>query len=339
MSTITTIAGGDKLKNSRSDINTNFSNLNTDKAEKSGQVFTGAISFSGTTHAGIKVNSLTTAQRDALTPANGMIIYNTTSNRLESYENGAWQATIESQYITLTYGETLAVNDAVYLKASDGFVYKADADASATADTFIGFAKDAGNLGVSGRIQIVGKVTGLTGLTTGSYYFISGTAGALSTSAGTIRVQAGLALSTTTLLIEIDKINVPIYKTGVSSRDTNTASGNQTIAHGLGRIPKGVRFKFSIVNPDATNLTQDGIGTYDGTNMTFQTIIVNTDGTNQAGTIVQNTTTVFTYTDNSGGFTGSYTATATFDATNITLAWVKTSSPTGTVYFVWEAFA
>ncbi len=33
---------------------------------------------------------LTTTQRDALTATNGMVIYNTTNNRIEAYENGSW---------------------------------------------------------------------------------------------------------------------------------------------------------------------------------------------------------------------------------------------------------
>ena len=33
---------------------------------------------------------ITTTQRDALTPVNGMIIYNTTTNAFNFYENGAW---------------------------------------------------------------------------------------------------------------------------------------------------------------------------------------------------------------------------------------------------------
>jgi len=51
---------------------------------------TGQLQFSGTTHSGIKLLSLTTAQRDALTPANGMIIYNSTDNQVQGYVNGAW---------------------------------------------------------------------------------------------------------------------------------------------------------------------------------------------------------------------------------------------------------
>ena len=41
----------------------------------------------------IKIGSFTTAERDALTGANGMMLYNSTTNQLESYENGAWGAT------------------------------------------------------------------------------------------------------------------------------------------------------------------------------------------------------------------------------------------------------
>ena len=49
----------------------------------------GALDVSSTTGAFI-VPRMTTAQRDALTPVNGMIIYNTTANQFNFYENGAW---------------------------------------------------------------------------------------------------------------------------------------------------------------------------------------------------------------------------------------------------------
>jgi len=39
----------------------------------------------------IRLPRITTTQRNALTPANGMIIYNTTSNQFEKYENGSWK--------------------------------------------------------------------------------------------------------------------------------------------------------------------------------------------------------------------------------------------------------
>ena len=36
------------------------------------------------------LGNMTTTERDALTAANGMIIYNTTLNKFQGYENGAW---------------------------------------------------------------------------------------------------------------------------------------------------------------------------------------------------------------------------------------------------------
>jgi hypothetical protein len=49
----------------------------------------GALDVSSTTGAFI-VPRMTTAQINALTPVNGMIIYNTTDNQFNFYENGAW---------------------------------------------------------------------------------------------------------------------------------------------------------------------------------------------------------------------------------------------------------
>lgn len=38
----------------------------------------------------LELPSLTTTQRDALSPSNGMMIYNSTTNQIEAYQNGAW---------------------------------------------------------------------------------------------------------------------------------------------------------------------------------------------------------------------------------------------------------
>lgn len=51
------------------------------------------IDFTGTTTGGLKVKSLTTVQRNAVAaPANGMIIYNSTTSELNQYIWGAWSA-------------------------------------------------------------------------------------------------------------------------------------------------------------------------------------------------------------------------------------------------------
>jgi len=71
-------------------INDNFDNLNDDKVEKSGSTLTGEQLWSQTDSFGLKLQSLTTVQRDLLIPANGHIIYNTTASEVEKYEGGTW---------------------------------------------------------------------------------------------------------------------------------------------------------------------------------------------------------------------------------------------------------
>ena len=44
----------------------------------------------------LKVQNLTTGERDALTAENGMIIYNTTTNKFQGYENGSWANLIQN---------------------------------------------------------------------------------------------------------------------------------------------------------------------------------------------------------------------------------------------------
>src|SRR3989344_5323615 len=51
----------------------------------------GLLSFSGTNHAGLKINNLTTAERDLLTPASGMTIFNTTVTKMQVYNGPSWK--------------------------------------------------------------------------------------------------------------------------------------------------------------------------------------------------------------------------------------------------------
>lgn len=48
------------------------------------------ITMTGGADSFIQFGSLTTAERDALTAANGMVIYNSTLDKFQGYENGAW---------------------------------------------------------------------------------------------------------------------------------------------------------------------------------------------------------------------------------------------------------
>jgi hypothetical protein len=82
-------AGSDPLTLAQSQVTSLTSDLAA-KLAVAGGTMTGQLNFSGTTHAGIKLLSLTTVQRDALTAANGMLIYNTTTATVQTYEAGAW---------------------------------------------------------------------------------------------------------------------------------------------------------------------------------------------------------------------------------------------------------
>ena len=60
------------------------------KLDETGGTFTGEVDFSGTTIAGLRVNNLTTAQRTALTPSNGQIVYDTDLGVMYQFIGGAW---------------------------------------------------------------------------------------------------------------------------------------------------------------------------------------------------------------------------------------------------------
>lgn len=67
---------------------------------------------SGTVGA-VRVHNLTTTQKNALTAANGMIVYDTTLNQMQCYINGAWSQCIQdlqSSDLTLTASDTLAIS-------------------------------------------------------------------------------------------------------------------------------------------------------------------------------------------------------------------------------------
>jgi hypothetical protein len=59
-------------------------------ALRGANTFTALQSFSGTDHAGLQLNNLTTTQRDALTGSAGMVIWNTTDGRMQLHNGTAW---------------------------------------------------------------------------------------------------------------------------------------------------------------------------------------------------------------------------------------------------------
>lgn len=101
-----------------------------------------------------------------------------------------------------TSGEAITAGDALYLKASDSRLYKTTTGANEGSYSFVGFAINTTLAAAATQYYTRpnGIVTGLSGLTAGSYYFLNGTAGQISVvPAATRSVRIGQALSTTTL--------------------------------------------------------------------------------------------------------------------------------------------
>lgn len=132
----------------------------------------------------------------------------------------------------------------------------------------------------------------------------------------------------------------PITSTvGVSSRASNTASGTETIAHGLGRTPKKVRMYGIISGANATGQLAVSHGTWVTGNTYGCSWVTGIETNAQPGTGNNSSTVIiFLATVASDGTTSSQSATVTVDGTNISLAWTKTTgSPSGTMYYNWEA--
>lgn len=106
------------------------------------------------------------------------------------------------------FGDTVTAGQAIYLSSGSGGKtpgkwYKADNanDYSSSTAKGVGFAPNAVLAGASDFARVSGRITGLSGLTTGVVYYASNTPGGLTSTPPTNAVILGVALSTTTLLI------------------------------------------------------------------------------------------------------------------------------------------
>ncbi len=135
-----------------------------------------------------------------------------TANKIPIADSsGKLDTWITGQIRNFTAGETIdasSVPQAVYLKESDGRVYKLNAtSAGEAAFAFVGFATVQSSVGAgdSIKVQTSGVVSGFSGLTVGGYYYGTNSAGTVSTTAGTISLQVGRAETSSTLFIQVGK--------------------------------------------------------------------------------------------------------------------------------------
>lgn len=123
-------------------------------------------------------------------------------------------------------------------------------------------------------------------------------------------------------------------KAGVTTRDLSTASGTQVIAHGLGKVPSRVIIKglfFYYNNYNYINIS-DGVYTPSG-NSCIYGAVKEQDSANVQG----NSNTYAIVLMPSIQSTVKQEGVITVDATNITITWTKTGSPTGTAQILWQA--
>lgn len=173
-----------------------------------------------------------------------------TVNYVLSVVNGG-TITFDKQVIdNQTAGENLTANDIIYFKESDQKWYKADADLTTTFDQLqIGIAQSTVLTGATVQVAISGPVSGFTGLTAGSKYYLSNTAGAITTTAGTYSVFIGWALSTTSLLFN------PVLKTLPTQKEKDALAGSTGIPSSTNKYV--TQDNTSSATTDQTQLTQN----------------------------------------------------------------------------------
>lgn len=136
-------------------------------------------------------------------------------------------------------------------------------------------------------------------------------------------------------------VAAPSFKTGNTTHDMSSTT-TTTIAHGLGTTPKGIRIYVNRSQGDigtGAEVMPLSIGAYDGSTQNCNYTRADSNGNRAASG--QDTSHIIHY-----GYGGDINAntdilqgTASVDATNITIAWSKSASPTGTGNIIWEAFA
>ena len=119
--------------------------------------------------------------------------------------------------ITVTAGEALVAGNIVYLSDGSGALtsgrwYLADADNTYASNTagLVGIATGTIASAGTGTVRIAGRMTGLSGLTTGEFYYASATAGGLTATPPTNQRFIGQADSTTTLVLHGDAGSVKL---------------------------------------------------------------------------------------------------------------------------------
>jgi hypothetical protein len=133
---------------------------------------------------------------------------------------------------------------------------------------------------------------------------------------------------------------VTTFKTGSTTHDM-TSTTTTTIAHGLGTIPKLVTFHVgtSLASAAALQAVAYSYGAYDGVTQNSNYVAGSTNGSTIATGQDTSNAIHYAYGGTAGANSDRLVGAVTVDATNITITWTKTGSPTGTGNIIWTAQA
>lgn len=151
------------------------------------------------------------------------------------------------------------------------------------------------------------------------------------TLAGTASGATGAKLVVTPAKLQT---RLAVIRNGLTTKNMADASATQTIAHGLGRAPRRVRFtgSYSSAGPDSGSMT----GVFDAGGQNCIGLMLD-EGAGSASADASFTNATALKIPSSVGLTNYQVGTVSVDATNISIAWVKTGTPTGTWNILWEA--
>lgn len=127
------------------------------------------------------------------------------------------------------------------------------------------------------------------------------------------------------------------FKNGTTTKNLSDASATQTIAHGLGKSPSYVRL--TIISNVATSGISGAVPIYSYAQVVYNGTTQSSVSAYGAGTTNTTTDTTFTVGPATNATSTNNTGVVTVDSTNISIAWTKNGTPTGTAQILWEAFA
>jgi len=199
-----------------------FSPLYVQRIGGPGGVMSGNLSFSTTNQAGLIANGLTMAQRLALSPTNGMVVYDTTLDQLMRVEGGAW-----TNFIATAGG---GQGSALLLTDTNGFAVGIAARSLATGDTnaFAGaFSRLADTNNFATGVALRSLATGDTNAFAGAFFRLADTnnfAGAFLRLGDTNTFASGIA-ARSLALTDTNGFAGGIAGRSLAAGDTNAFAG------------------------------------------------------------------------------------------------------------------